>query len=129
MPAPRLSETLSAARAWSARTGARIRDGARWTWARAAAAPWPRIGIWAGGAVGVLAASLVLFLLFADWNALRGPIGRMASAATGREIVIAGDLEVNPWSWTPDFTVNDLRIGNPARFRDRGEFAVVRRGE
>ena len=78
---------------------------------------------------GVLVTSLVLFLTFADWNALRGPIGRMASSATGREIVIAGDLEVNPWSFTPDFTVNDLRVGNPARFRDRGQFAVVRRGE
>jgi uncharacterized protein involved in outer membrane biogenesis len=129
MPAPRLSETIRAARAWSARTGARIRGGTRWSWARVSAAPWRRIGIWAGGVFGVLVTSLVLFLLFADWNALRGPIGRMASAATGREIVIAGDLDVNPWSWTPDFTVNDLRIGNPQRFRERGEFAVVRRGE
>jgi uncharacterized protein involved in outer membrane biogenesis len=129
MPAPRLSETLSEARAWSVRAGARLRDGARWTWTRVRAAPWRRIGIWAGGAFGVLITSLVLFLTFADWNALRGPIGRMASSATGREIVIAGDLDVNPWSFTPDFTVNDLRVGNPARFRERGQFAVVRRGE
>jgi uncharacterized protein involved in outer membrane biogenesis len=114
-------------RAWSARTGARVRDGARWTWAHVAAAPWRRIGIWTGGAFGVVVTAFVLFLTFADWNALRGPIGRMASAATGREIVIAGDLDVNPWSWTPEFTVNDLRVGNPARFRERGQFATVAR--
>lgn len=84
--------------------------------------------MWTGAAFGVLATALVLFLTFADWNALRGPIGRMASAATGREIVIAGDLDVNPWSWTPDFAVHDLRIGNPAQFRERGRFAVVRQG-
>lgn len=107
----------------------RVRHGARWTWERAARAPWRAIGIWAGGVFGVLATAFVLFLTFADWNALRGPIGRMASAATGREIVIAGDLDVNPWSWTPEFTVNDLRIGNPPRFRERGHFATVRRAE
>ncbi|HYD74291.1 MAG TPA: AsmA family protein, partial [Candidatus Binatia bacterium] len=130
MPLPgRLSETLSAARAWSARAGKRVHDGARWTWSRIAAAPWKRIGIWTGGVFGVLVTSLVLFLTFADWNALRGPIGRMATSATGREIVIAGDLDVNPWSLTPDFTVNDLRIGNPEQFRERGRFAVVRRAE
>jgi uncharacterized protein involved in outer membrane biogenesis len=129
MPAPRLSEILGAVRAWSARAGARARNGAHWTWARVSAAPWRRIGIWTGGAFGVLVTAFVLFLTFADWNALRGPIGRMASNATGREIVIAGDLDVNPWSWTPDFTVNNLRIGNPARFRHRGQFAIVQRGE
>jgi len=129
MPAPRLSETISRARIWGARTATGVRHGARWIWARISAWPWRRIGIWTGGVVGVLVTALLLFVTFADWNALRGPIGRMASAATGREIVIAGDLDVNPWSWTPDFTVNDLRIGNPARFRERGEFATVARGE
>lgn len=129
MPGPRLSETMSATRAWTARAAIRVRDSALWVWRHLAVAPWRRIGIWVGGAFGVLVASLVLFLLLADWNALRGPIGRMASAATGREIVIAGDLDVNPWSWTPDFTVNDLRIGNPERFRQRGQFATVAHGK
>ncbi len=125
----RLSSLAHRVRAWSTRTGHRLRDGARWSWARVSAAPWRRIGVWAGGAFGVLVTSLVLFLTFADWNALRGPIGRMATAATGREVVIAGDLDVNPWSWTPQFTVNDLRIGNPAQFRERGRFAIVRHGK
>lgn len=119
----------AALRAWSAKTGARLREGYRWSRGRMATAPWRRIGVCTGGAFGVLALSLVLFLTFADWNALRGPIGRMASDATGREIVIRGDLNVNPWSWTPDISVRDLYIGNPRRFHDRGAFAQVANAE
>jgi uncharacterized protein involved in outer membrane biogenesis len=73
----------------------------------------------------VLVTTLVLFVTFADWNALRGPIGRMASAATGREIVIRGDLDVDPWSFTPDIRMRELYVGNPRRYRDRGAFAQV----
>lgn len=90
---------------------------------------WKRIGIWAGGAVGVLVTAFVLFLTFADWNALKGPISRMASAATGREITIRGDLDVDPWSWTPEIRVSGLRIGNPAIYRGRGAFAEVAQAE
>lgn len=122
---PSFRDRMAALRAWSARQAARVREGARWTWRQTAAAPWKHIGIWAGGVFGFLAATVVLILVFADWNALRGPISRMASAASGREIVIAGDLDVNPWSWTPEIRVRDLHIGNPARYRERGEFAVV----
>jgi uncharacterized protein involved in outer membrane biogenesis len=68
---------------------------------------------------------LIGFATFADWNALKGPISRMASAATGREIVIRGDLDVDPWSWTPKIHVSGLTVGNPARYRDRGLFAEV----
>ncbi len=74
---------------------------------------------------GVLITTLVLFVTFADWNALRGPIGRMASAATGREIVIRGDLDVDPWSFTPHISVRELYVGNPSRYRERGAFAEV----
>lgn len=106
-----------------------MRDGARWSWSKISAAPWKQIGMWAGGAFGVLFTAFVLFLTFADWNAMRGPISRMASAATGREIVIRGDLDVNPWSWTPDIRVSGLEIGNPALYRDRGHFARVAQAE
>ncbi|MBK6702462.1 MAG: AsmA family protein [Caulobacteraceae bacterium] len=78
---------------------------------------------------GVLVATLLLFLTFADWNALRGPISRFASAATGREISIQGDLDVDPWRLNPRIRVEGLHIGNPAQFRDRGEFAVVNNAE
>jgi hypothetical protein len=87
--------------------------------------PWRRVGLWTGGAFAVMATAFVLFLTFADWNALKGPVARMASAATGRDIVIQGDLDVDPWSWTPEVRVSRLHIGNPAHFRERGEFANV----
>src|SRR5262249_25033163 len=48
-----------------------------------------------------------------------------ASNASGRQIVIAGDLKVHPWSLTPEFLINDLHVGNPARYAQRGEFATV----
>lgn len=120
---------LDAARAWSARVGERVRDGASRTWTKVSAAPWKRIGIWTGGVFGVLVTAFVLFLTFADWNALKGPISRMASAATGREIFIRGDLDVEPWSWTPVIRVSGLSIGNPDMYRERGAFAEVEQAE
>jgi uncharacterized protein involved in outer membrane biogenesis len=126
---PTFRDRLIALRAWGARQGARVGEGARRVGRAGGGAPWKRIAIWTGGVFGVLAATFVLFVTFADWNALRGPIARMASAATGREIAIRGDLDVNPWSWTPEIRVRDLHIGNPARYRERGEFAVVNEAE
>lgn len=65
----------------------------------------------------VTVASLVFLMLF-DWNWLRGPIGRAASAATGREIALKGDLDVRLLSWTPSATVRGLSIGGPDWARD-----------
>lgn len=120
---------LQTFRAWSARQGIRAREGARYAWGKTRSAPWPKISAWAGGVFGVLVATLVLFLTFADWNALRGPISRLASASTGREISIQGDLDVDPWRLNPLIRVQGLHIGNPAQYRDRGEFAVVNSAE
>lgn len=64
-------------------------------------------------AAGVLLALIVAFLVFFDWNWLRGPVGRIASAQLNREVVIAGDLDVHPWSWAPTIEAHDLRIGHP----------------
>lgn len=112
---------LEAARAWSGRHLAPLGR-------RVGAAPWKTIGLWAGGVFAVLAVSLVLFLTFADWNAMRGPIARFASNATGRPIEITGNLDVNPWSWTPEVHVEGLRIGNPRRFAEREDlFANIER--
>ena len=118
-------DRLAGLRRWSDVQGTRVRTGARWTWGKIIAAPWKLIGIVVAGAFGALIAALLLFITFADWNAFRGPIARFASAATGREIVITGDLKIHPWSWTPQIRVKGLRIGNQARFRDRGVFANV----
>src|SRR5437762_1808482 len=84
---------LAGLRRWSDIQGGRVRAGAGWTWKKLAAAPWKLISIGVAGAFGVLIAAFLLFVTFADWNAFRGPIERLASAATGREIVILGDLK------------------------------------
>lgn len=127
-PEPKPSR-LAAVRAWGVRQAARLRAGAAWSGRKVAAAPWTPILIWTGGAFGVLITAFVLFLTFADWNALRGPISNFASAASGRPIEIRGDLDVNPWSWTPEVRVAELRIGNPERFDDRGVFADIGEAE
>lgn len=128
-PPPSFRDRTQSLREWSGRQVARVRAGADIAWRKTASAPWPKIGIWAGGVFGVIFMTLILFLTFADWNALRGPISRFASAASGREISIRGDLDVDPWRLTPLIRVRGLHIGNPARYRERGEFAVVESAE
>ncbi len=118
-------DRLAGLRRWSVIQAKRVRRAARWTSKHVTVAPWKLVGIGVGGAFGVAIAALVLFVTFADWNALRDPIARLASNATGREIQITGDLKVNPWSWTPQIRVKGLRIANPGRVGNRGPFANV----
>jgi uncharacterized protein involved in outer membrane biogenesis len=49
-----------------------------------------------------------------DWNWLRGPIGRYASAQLQREVAITGDLRVHPWSLSPKAEAFGVRIGQPS---------------
>lgn len=79
---------------------------------------------WIGGVLGTLIAAVVIFLLVADWNWLRGPISRYASAKMHREVVIAGDLDVKPWSWSPTATARNIRIGD-AKWADKGNMAEL----
>jgi len=72
----------------------------------------------------VLVLAIVLFLLLFDWNMLRGPIGRWASAEYDREIRINGDLDVNLLSWTPSAHVRGLRIGGPDWARERDTLTI-----
>jgi AsmA family protein len=69
---------------------------------------------WALGISSVLILAVALFLAWFNWNMLRGPIAREASARTGRQVRIDGNLTVHLWSWTPSATVDGLKIGNPA---------------
>ena len=68
---------------------------------------------WTGITVGGLVVILVLILAFMDWNLLKHPVERIASARSGRTVRIAGDLHVHIWSWTPTVTLNGLTLGNP----------------
>lgn len=68
---------------------------------------------WIGIVLGALVVAALLFAAFFDWNALRGPIARKASAETGRTVRLDGPLEVHLFRWSPSVTVNGLKVGNP----------------
>jgi uncharacterized protein involved in outer membrane biogenesis len=74
---------------------------------------------WTGISVGGLVLVVVLVLAFMDWNLLKHPIERIASAKSGRTVTIAGNLDVHIWSWTPTVTLNGLTLGNPPWEADR----------
>ncbi|HEV7715807.1 MAG TPA: AsmA family protein [Steroidobacteraceae bacterium] len=66
-----------------------------------------------GVGLATFVAVVLVVLAFLDWNLLKGPIERMASARSGRTVKIGGPLEVHIWSWTPKASLTDLTIGNP----------------
>ncbi|MGD1877287.1 MAG: AsmA family protein [Kiloniellaceae bacterium] len=66
----------------------------------------------AGGLAVLLLAGIVVFATF-DWNSLRDTVSDQARSASGRELRIAGDLDVDIWSWTPEITAHDVALGNP----------------
>lgn len=96
------------ARFYSGRTWVAAHDPVWRAWRRPG-----RAEMWSAGIGGMLVLAVVLFLLLFDWNYLRGPIGRWASASYDREIELNGDLDVHIFSWTPSAEINDLRIGGP----------------
>ena len=74
----------------------------------------------------LLILAVAVFLLLFDWNWLRGPIGRWASAKYDREIALQGDLNVNLFSWTPSVVVRDLKFGGPEWAREADTANVER---
>jgi len=67
---------------------------------------------WTVGLVLVLLIVLALFITF-GLNTLRGPITRAVTEATGRELLIEGDLKPI-WSWThPRFRAEKVSFANP----------------
>ena len=78
---------------------------------------WRRtpVGLRWGAAAGAVVLAVVLFFVFIfQWNWLRGPLAGVISGRLHRTVSISGDLEVHPWSWSPQATVNGLTIGNPS---------------
>src|SRR3984893_2591550 len=67
--------------------------------------------------MAIVLGSLIVIVLVAlalfDWNTLKHPIERIATAKTGRTVSIGGKLQVHIWSWTPTVIVNGLTVGNP----------------
>lgn len=56
--------------------------------------------------------AVILFLLLFQWNWLRGPIGRAASARLEREVRLVGDLDVALLRAHPEARINDLRVAD-----------------
>ncbi|WP_225910227.1 AsmA family protein [Brevundimonas pondensis] len=78
----------------------------------------------AAGITLAVALGCLLFLVLFDWNWVRGPIGRAASASTGREVLLNGDLDVRLFSWTPSASVRRLSVSGPAWARGQNTAEV-----
>ncbi|MFZ5670225.1 MAG: AsmA family protein [Pseudomonadota bacterium] len=89
-----------------------------------AASPRERAGF---GAVALLLAAIVLLFILFDWNWLRGPVGALASARLNRPVVLAGDLDVHPWSLRPRAEAHDVRIAQPRWAAGGGDMARLPR--
>ncbi|HEX3673209.1 MAG TPA: AsmA family protein [Rhizomicrobium sp.] len=81
---------------------------------------------WTGIVVGGIVVALVIALATLDWNMLRGPAARIASARLGRDVHIDGDLHVHIWTLTPRVEVNGLRVAN-ADWAGGGDMATLGR--
>jgi uncharacterized protein involved in outer membrane biogenesis len=93
---------------------------AGWT----AMSPRARIGF---SVAGLFVFAFIFFLVLFDSNWLRGPIGAAASARLGRTVVIAGDLEIHPWSLNPRLEAQDVRISQPSWVKAGGDMARISR--
>ena len=65
---------------------------------------------WALSALGLLVATIIVFVAVFDWNWLRAPLIEQASNRTGRTIHV-GDLH-GQWSLVPTVTMRDVHVGN-----------------
>lgn len=64
----------------------------------------------AGGLLLALVAATAVFVLVFDWNWARGPVLKLVSAATGREVTI-GTIQ-GEWSWHPRISFQDVHFAN-----------------
>lgn len=65
-------------------------------------------------AIAALAMFTVVFvvMLIFDWNWVKGPLERYVASATGRTLVLGGDIS-GTWSLRPTFTFRDVQYANP----------------
>ncbi len=90
---------------------------------------WAAFFRWSAATIVALLMIALLWLYFLDWNTMRGPLARYASHRLGREVHIAGNLEVRLFSFTPSMSVHGVRVANPAWVgqplaADIGDFSV-----
>ncbi|MEI9886772.1 MAG: AsmA family protein [Rhizomicrobium sp.] len=75
---------------------------------------WLRLLKWTATLAIALLAAAILWLYFLDWNTMRGPLSRYASARLGRPVSIAGNLDVDLFSFAPRVSASGVRVANPA---------------
>jgi uncharacterized protein involved in outer membrane biogenesis len=109
------------------RTNARERASAAWTHVRAIKRPSGRKVAWGAGITAGVLAVIVISLGLFDWNYLKGPVERVASAKAGRTVKIDGNLSVKLLSWTPSASIEGLRVANPAWVPGGGEMTRIRK--
>lgn len=63
--------------------------------------------------ISVLAATVLVVALIYDWNDLREPAARLASAALGRKVSINGPLDVD-LGWTTRIRMGEVSVANAA---------------
>lgn len=68
---------------------------------------------YAAWTVAVLVLLVVVFLLIFDWNWLKGPIENAVARATGRTLVIEGDMS-GQFRLTPRIRMEKVRLSNPS---------------
>lgn len=79
-----------------------------------------------GGLLALAVAALVALFMVWDWNWMRGPVERLASARLHRQVTIGGDLNANIWSLSPSATFDRVSIANP-NWAGKGDLGSVRR--
>src|ERR1700681_2041233 len=67
------------------------------------------------GAVVLLLAAAIVYLMSIDFDRYRPLLAERVRAATGRDFAIAGRLDLTP-SLTPTLAVSDVRLANPPGF-------------
>lgn len=67
--------------------------------------------IWVGAILVVLAGAIVIFVATLDWNKAKGYISAGVSKATGRQLKINGDLEVD-LGWISKVRANQIQFEN-----------------
>jgi hypothetical protein len=79
---------------------------------------------WLGAIVSLIVLAVVIFAMVFQWNWLRGPVSRYASARLHRQVQIHGDLNVHLWSWTPSATARQITVAEPA-WAGKGDMAQL----
>ena len=72
-----------------------------------------RVGRYAAWTGLILVLAVVVFLLVFDWNWLKHPIENAVARATGRTLVIEGNMS-GQWRLTPRIRLEQVRLSNPS---------------